>query len=41
MNHVAIALSNHFDGSENIVEIMARYHRKLEPLVMVFECFMI
>jgi len=39
MDDVAIALSKDFDGNDNIIEIMGRYHQKLEPMVNAFEGF--
>lgn len=36
---VALAFSREFDGRDNVVEIMANYERKLEPLVEAFEGF--
>jgi hypothetical protein len=39
MDDVAIALSKDFDGNDNIIDIMGRYHQKLEPLVNAFQGF--
>lgn len=36
---VAIAFSRDFDGSENFIDIMGRYHQKLVPLVDAFDGF--
>ena len=36
---VALALSDSYDGNENITLIMGRYHQKLVPLVQAFEGF--
>ena len=39
INDVALALSEDFDGTENIIHIMGRYIQKLVPLVEAFEVF--
>jgi hypothetical protein len=36
---VALAMNMEFDGSENLVRIMGRYERKLEPMVQAFDGF--
>eukprot|EP00977_Amphora_coffeiformis_P008755 scaffold1984_cov162-Amphora_coffeaeformis.AAC.4 len=36
---VALALSDSYDGNENIKLVMGRYHQKLVPLVQDFEVF--
>lgn len=39
LGDVALAFAREYDGSDNVVEIMANYERKLEPLVEAFEGF--
>jgi hypothetical protein len=39
INDVALALSEDFDGTENIIHILGRYIQKIVPLVEAFEGF--